>query len=410
MSSEVQEKIYCNRQFYDCLESQNRYLIHIGGSRSSKSYSILQYLIYVAMMTPVQRQQLYKWNEPLENITIRVLRKTLPRLRKSIYKDFIHILKTMNLYKEENHHKAVFEYDLNDVSFVFRGTGDDPQALRGEGSDITFGNEANELTKEEHKQIDMRTRIKVIYDYNPSMSDHWLYDLEDNPDIATDCYYSTYRDNAFLPTEQKKAIEDLKYTDPETYKVYALGQRGSKLKGRIFSSWEQIRKLPDGAIFWGLDFGYTKDPTALVKCVKIDNALYSKECFYQTGAHSRDIEAALRRSGYISEPVYCDHNQPIIVEELRRLGIDARKAKKGNNSVMEGIQALKRLRIFVTEDSENLWNEYKKYSYKLKRGGDPDNDADWENYPEDGNDHAISAMRYAFTSHFMIGKEDFFVI
>ena len=377
---------------------------------SSKTYSITQYLIYVALLSPEDRQKHFDWHEPISDMTIRIIRKWLPRLRATVYKDFLTILRRMELYDETKHQKALFEYQLGDCSFVFRAIGDDPQSIRGESADITFGNEANELTKEEHRQIDMRTRIKLIYDYNPSMSEHWLYDLEDNEDIQTDAFYSTYRDNMFLPKAQRKAIEDLKYTDPEAYKVYALGQRGAKLKGRIFSGWEQIDRMPDGATFYGLDFGYTQDPTAIMKCIKIDNFLYVKEIFYQTGAHANDIAAALYRNGYINEPVYCDHNQPIVVEELRRQSIDARKAKKGNNSVLEGIQAMKRLRIIVTEDSENTWDEYKKYSWKLKRGGDPDNDADWENYPEDKNDHAISAIRYAYTSHFMIGKSDFFVI
>ena len=164
-------------------------------------------------------------------------------------------------------------------------------------------------------------------------------------------------------------------------------------------------------IFWGLDFGYTKDPTALVKCVKIDNCLYVEECMYDTGVMAGDIEAALMRNGYqYGDMVFCDHNQPIIVDELRRMQVNAVKAKKGNNSVLEGIEALRRLRVFVTEDSKNLLEEYTKYSYKLKKGGDPDNDNDWLNEPEDKWNHLIDATRYAYVSKFRIGKEDFFVV
>jgi phage terminase large subunit len=410
MGKPKEEKVVFNRQFKDCINSNERYLIHVGGTRSSKTYSIIQYLVYIAMCTPDQRAELFGSDMPLENIKIRVVRKWLPRLRATVYKDFLSIIRNHGLYQEKDHQKALFEYRLNDCEFVFRASGDDPQALRGEESHITYGNEANELTKEEHRQIDYRTKLKVIYDYNPSMSEHWLYDLEDDVNIKTDVFYSTYRDNKFLPAAQKKVIEDLKYTDPEQYKVYALGQRGLKSKGRIFSSWEKISHLPDGAVFWGCDFGYTKDPTAIVKCVKQDNFLYAQESLYKTGCHSNDIAAAIMLAGYNGEIVYCDHNQPLVVEELRRMSINAVKAKKGNGSVMEGIEAMKRIKVFMVEGSENLEDEYKKYSFKLKRGGDPDNDNDWENYPEDKNDHAISALRYAYTSHFVTNKDSFFFI
>lgn len=387
-------EVKVNRQFYDCLKSKQRHLIHVGGSRSAKTYSILQYLVYVATLSPEDRAKLFNWNEAedgkLKNITIRIIRKTLPRVRKSVYKQFLEIIRDMGLYNEADHSKALFEYMLNDVTFIFMGTDNDPQVLRGVEQHILFMNEANELSKEEQKQGNLRTKVKMIYDYNPSMSEHWLYDLEDNENTSTDVYYSTYKDNKFLPPEQAQEIEDYKYTDPETYKVYALGQRAAKLKGKIFSSWEQVQRLPEGTHFWGLDFGYTRDPTAIVKCVKIDNCLYVKECMYDTGVVAGDIEATLLRSGYTyGDPVYCDTNQPIIVDELRRMKINAIKAKKGNNSLMEGIELLKRVRIFVTEDSENLWHEYKNYSYKLRRGGDPDNDNDWLNEPEDKHNHCF---------------------
>ena len=391
---EAVEKIQVNRQFYDCIKSVKRHLIHVGGSRSSKSYSITQYLIYIAQLSREERikvlnidPQEYPEGMPFR---IRIFRTSLPELRKSIYQDFQNILMRHGLYVEKDHRKAEFQYIMGDVTFSFVGTNDNPQALRGAESEMSFMNEANAFSKEEQKQVDMRTKFKMIYDYNPSMDSHWLYDFEDNDHVETDVFYSTYKDNKFLPKRQREVIENYKYTDPETYKVYALGQRGSKLKGRIFTNWETVSSLPEGAVFWGLDFGYTKDPTALVKCVKIDDCLYVKECMYDTGVQGGDIEAALQRNGYVyGDMVFCDHNQPIIVDELRRMQVNAVKAKKGNNSVMEGIEALKRVRVFITEDSENLINENKKYSYKLRKGGDPDNDSDWTNEPEDKNNHCL---------------------
>jgi phage terminase large subunit len=409
------QAVRVNRQFYDCIKSKNRYLIHVGGSRSGKSHGIQQFIIYICQISREERIKILNIN-PAEYpvgmpFRIRIFRTSLPELRKSIYSEFIDMLMSLGLYNKEHHRQAEFVYNLNGVKISFIGTNDNPQALRGAESEISFLNEANAFSKEEYKQINMRTKFKVIFDYNPSMNDHWLYDLEDNEDIPTDAYYSTYKDNKFLPKEQVQVIEDFKYTDPETYKVYALGQRGGRRKGRIFTTWEKIDKLPEGLVFWGLDFGYTKDPTALVKCVKIDNCLYAEECMYDTGVMAGDIEAALMRNGYqYGDMVFCDHNQPIIVDELRRMQVNAVKAKKGNNSVLEGIESLKRLRIFATEESKNLWEEYTKYSYKLKRGGDPDNDNDWLNEPEDKWNHCIDSLRYAYVSKFRIGKEDFFVV
>ena len=392
-------EIQANKQFYQCVESVGkRFVIHNGGTRSGKTYAILQYLIYKALNT-----------DPKEALNFTIVRKFLPSLKDSGYSDFFEILNSWEYYDETNHNKTDLKYVLNGHTFKFLATGDQPERLRSMKRDILYIIECQELSKEEMRQLNYRTTTQVFMCYNPSMSEHWVYDLEDNRAEDVAVFVSTFKDNNFISDTQKKEIMKLEQTDPEAWRVFGLGLRASTNKGRIYKGWEEVSELPEGAVFYSVDFGFYPDPSVILKIVSANESIYVKELAYSTKMVDEDIIMVLRNAHYMGEPIYCDHNQKQTIEQLKRSGFAAREARKGSGSILEGINFLKRASVFYQKDSKNLLKEYQNYSWKLKRGFDPDDDNAYEQFPEGKNDHSMDALRMGYYSHFFVGNK-FFVI
>ena len=392
-------EIQANKQFYQCVESVGkRFVIHNGGTRSGKTYAILQYLIYKALNT-----------DPKEALNFTIVRKFLPSLKDSGYSDFFEILNSWNYYLESNHNKTDLKYVLNGHTFKFLATGDQPERLRSMKRDILYIIECQELSKEEMRQLNYRTTTQVFMCYNPSMSEHWVYDLEDNRAEDVAVFVSTFKDNNFISDIQKREIMKLEQTDPEAWRVFGLGLRASTNKGRIYKGWEEVSELPEGAVFYSVDFGFFPDPSVILKIVSANESIYVKELAYSTKMVDEDIIMVLRNAHYMGEPIYCDHNQKQTIEQLKRSGFAAREARKGSGSILEGINFLKRASVFYQKDSKNLLKEYQNYSWKLKRGFDPDDDNAYEQFPEGKNDHSMDALRMGYYSHFFVGNK-FFVI
>ena len=392
-------EIQANKQFYQCVESVGkRFVIHNGGTRSGKTYAILQYLIYKALNT-----------DPKEALNFTIVRKFLPSLKDSGYSDFFEILNSWEYYDETNHNKTDLKYVLNGHTFKFLATGDQPERLRSMKRDILYIIECQELSKEEMRQLNYRTTTQVFMCYNPSMSEHWVYDLEDNRAEDVVVFVSTFKDNNFISDIQKREIMKLEQTDPEAWRVFGLGLRASTNKGRIYKGWEEVSELPEGAVFYSVDFGFYPDPSVILKIVSANESIYVKELAYSTKMVDEDIIMVLRNAHYMGEPIYCDHNQKQTIEQLKRSGFAAREARKGSGSILEGINFLKRASVFYQKDSKNLLKEYQNYSWKLKRGFDPDDDNAYEQFPEGKNDHSMDALRMGYYSHFFVGNK-FFVI
>jgi len=213
---------FCNRQFYDVLNSEKRFRIHQGGTRSGKTYAICQYLAYLLVSS----------EEPL---VISIIRKTLPALKGSVQRDFISILESTGIYWKGVHNKSenTFRYNEHLVEFL---SVDEPQKIRGRKRDIAYLNEGNELLIEDFRQINMRTTGFLIIDFNPSDPVHWIYeDLIPREDCET--WITTYKDNQFLSPELVYEIERMRERDPDYWRVYGDGQRAVFSKRQIFSNW-----------------------------------------------------------------------------------------------------------------------------------------------------------------------------
>lgn len=317
---------------------------------------------------------------------ITVVRKSFPAVRGTVMRDFFSIIQQFDLYKEDYHSRSNNEYHLNGNVVEFISL-DQPQKIRGRKRDLLFVNEANELNFEDWQQLIFRTSEQIIIDYNPSDEFHWIYDKVLTRD---DCsfYKTTYKDNPFLPVSIVEEIERLKDTDENYWRVYGLGERGQS-RSLIFT-FSTVPKIPPEAklISYGLDFGFSNDPTALVATYISDQNIYVDELLYRTGLTNQDIAKELSRLGLDRrDEIYADSAEPKSIEEIHRMGWNVKPTIKG--AINQGIDLLRRYKLHVTESSSNVVKEMRNYKYI------EDKDGNLTNKPIDKYNHACDALRYS---------------
>jgi phage terminase large subunit len=366
--------IQTNKVFNHLIKSDKRIIVEQGGTRSGKTYNILLWLIFY-------------YTERNTDKTITICRKSFPSLRASVMRDFFDILRNHDLYREEFHNKSSHEYHLNGNLVEFISL-DQPQKIRGRKRNLLYINEANELFYEDWQQLIFRTDGRIILDYNPSESFHWIYDRV-IPREDCDFYQTTYRDNPFLDEQIKNEIERLKETDEDYWRIYGLGERGMS-RATIFQF--GTSEIPQEAklISYGLDFGYTNDPSALVAVYQHGDNLYLDELLYRTGMTNRDLHHHLQSLGLDRrDEIFADSAEPKSIEELHRFGWNIKPTAKGQDSINAGIDILKRHKIFATPRSNNLIKELQNYKWTEDKNGN------LLNKPISVMDHALDASRYA---------------
>ena len=368
-------EIKTNVVFKHLERSKARIIIEQGGTRSGKTYNILIWLIVAYALRNTGK-------------TITLCRKTYPSLRASAMRDFIEILMNLGLYDENYHNKSNSEIMLNGNLVEFIGM-DQPQKIRGRKRDVLFANEANELSIEDWRQLSLRTTERIIIDYNPSDEFHWIYDEVITREDA-EFYQTTYLDNPFLEASVIAEIERLKTIDENYWRVYGLGERGAA-KSLVFS-YSECQQVPTSAelVGYGLDFGYSADPTALIAVYKQGDDLYADELIYRVGMTNTDIAntiKSLELSKY--EPIWGDSAEPKTIDELRRRGLNVKPTAKGRDSINIGIDMIRRYRLYVTSRSTNLIKELRNYKYHEDKQGRV------TNKPIDAFNHGCDAMRYS---------------
>lgn len=352
-----------------------------GGARSSKTYSIIQWIIIQCLQKPVR---------------VTCCRAKMTWIRPTILHDFVDILQSYGLYNEVNHNKteSIIKVGLGEVSF----TGlDEPQKLQGRKQDIVWINEAMEASYPAFRQLEMRTEGNIILDYNPSLTSHWIYDRVLTQDKVA-FIHSTQIDNPFLDANVRKTILSYEPTpeniakgtaDETLWKIYGLGLRAQH-KGIVFPNVRYVNQLPESNDTWyGMDFGYTNDPTAVVELRKQGGQLWVREVIFETGLTNQDINARLKGLIPKNAKIIADSAEPKSIEELRRMGWQIEPAKKGADSVNSGISTLKAYQINVLESSLNLKKEFENYKWREDRAtGEPMNE------PVDVFNHGMDALRY----------------
>ena len=348
-----------------------------GGTSASKTISILQVLIDMAQ------------RDKTPTITS-IVSESLPHLKKGAMRDFLNIMQGHGYYKEDSWNRTDFIYTFPNKSQVEFFGADQPLKVRGPRRDRLFCNEVNNLALETFEQLEVRTREFVFMDWNPS-TEFWFYtDVLGHRDDVEHVIL-TYLDNEALEPSIVASIEQRK-DRPGWWQVFGLGQLG-EVDGKIYSGWSIIEEIPHEAklVRFGLDFGYSNDPTAIVGVYQYNGGLIFDELLFQKGMLNSQIAAVIQNQEKNILTVV-DSAEPKSLDELASYGIPVIGAIKGRDSVKLGIDLVQDQQCSVTKRSVNIIKEYRNYLWET------DKDGKVLNVPEHTFSHSMDAIRYAVTS------------
>jgi len=328
-----------------------RAICNEGSTRSSKSYSLIQLLsLYIP----------FKYKK-----SISIVSPSLPHLKRGVRRDFLSVLQQAGKYSDEAFNRTDNIYHYPNGSFVeFFGV-EDSGKTHGPGRDILYLNEMNLISRETYTQLAIRTNETIFADYNPADEYSYVYEVADKPGNCK--IHSTYLHNlANLTPEIIAEIESLKDADENLWKVYGLGLRGTSSE-TVYTHWKTIDHFPAGdQVTYGLDFGYNH-PTVLTKCGIYEKKLYVEELLYESKLTTNDLCDVIKMLGLTrSCEIYCDSAEPKTIEELKRMGLNAKPA---NKSVYDGIQFCKSMPLYITRGSTNLIKELRSYKWKTDKDG-----------------------------------------
>lgn len=360
-----------------------------GGSRSSKTFSATQFFTIKAVQG--------------DDFTVTIARDKFNWVKDTVLQDFKEVTSLYNINPTPNinRNRPEQNYNINGSEFTFWGL-DNPAKAHGKKQDWAWINEVMDVNKDAFDQIEMRTKIGLILDYNPIDDQHWVFELQKRPDVCV--IHSTMLDNPFNPPTVIAKIKSYEPTpeniaqgtaDNYMWEVYGLGKK-ARLEGAVFTNWDIVDEVPGNADWkgLGLDFGYTNDPSALIELYLYNNEIYLNEIIYEPGLLNSDI--AKRMKQFEIAPtvlVMADSSEPKSIEEIRRYGFNIRGVEKGADSINFGIDIMKGYKIHISRNSINLEKEMRRYKWAedrngnlLKRNG--------HGVPIDEYNHAIDAARY----------------
>ena len=354
----------------EALDAGYRYIINQGGSRSSKTYSICQLIVLYCLQNPGK--------------VVNIVRRTYGALNGTVMRDFFEVMKELGIYERSRHNKSEHIYKFSNGTELEYFSVDKEQKLRGRKRDLLFCNEANELSHEEFNQLMLRTTGSVIIDFNPSDTEHWIYDLlKDDKSILIK---SSYKDNPFLPDDQVEYIENLINVDENWYKIYALGERPIATT-RIYSHFQQFIDMPGHTdnVAYGLDFGFNH-PTALVECSFLGNKVYIKQVVYESKLTSTDLIKRMEEKKIPKHAtIYADGARPEIISDINRAGWT--KCIGADKAVKAGIDRVKSMEVYIHHQSTDILEEHKLYSWRMYKNVILDE-------PVKMYDDAMDAIRY----------------
>jgi phage terminase large subunit len=352
-----------------------------GGTSAGKTFGIIPILIDKAIKTKL--------------LEISIVSETMPHLKKGAIKDFKKIMMVTGRWNPKHWHDSDKKYTFPNGSYIEFFSADDESRVRGPRRNVLYINECNNLKFETYYQLNIRTDQEVWLDYNPT-SEFWvdtevLTDKED-----TELLRLTYKDNeALAPSIVKELEKNRIKSETSKYwenwcRVYLDGEIGS-LEGVIFSNWKQIDSIPKLArlVGYGMDFGYSNDPTTLTACYLFNGQYYFDELIYQTGLKTRELAALMKEIGVNKNiTIFADSADPKTIGELQEYGFSVMGAKKGPDSIKFGIDLLQSVDFFVTKESTNIIRELRAYQWLTDKTGKKLNE------PVDLYNHSIDGMRY----------------
>lgn len=354
---------------------KKRIRVVAGGTSASKTISILLWLIAYAQRNNKE--------------TISIVSESMPHLKRGAIRDFLNIMKDHGYYRDNQFNKTDFIYTFENGSIIEFFSADQPDKVRGPRRDVLFINEANNVPYETFTQLEIRTNKIIWIDFNP-VSEFWVYSdiigKRDDVDFLT----LTYLDNEALPQSIINTIE-ARRNNKNWFKVYGLGELG-EAEGRIYTGWGIIDEVPHEARLerYGLDFGYSNDPTAIDAIYRYNGGLIIEEIAHQKGLSNKQIADI-----FLNIPkalVIADSSEPKSIDEIISYGVNVLPSIKGQGSVLKGIQYVQDQRISVTKQSTNTLKEYNNYLWMTDKEGKTINE------PMDIWNHHLDAIRYAINS------------
>ena len=352
---------------------EKRVAVNEGGSSSSKTFSILQVLDHIARYTT-------------RKLVISVVSESLPHLKLGAIRDFKNILGDTFDDRRFNKTEQSYLYPNAIIEFF---SADNSGKVHGPRRDILFLNEANNISYEIYEALSLRTREFEFVDYNP-VSEFWVHQyLIGKPEVVY--IHSTFLDALHvLPQSIVEKIEKMKERNPDSWRIYGLGLLG-KAEGLVHPVWQKCKQIPEGGVrFYGLDFGYTNDPSCLTLNVVRGEDFFTRELLYERGLTNPQIAKRMEQLGLTKhyDEVFADSAEPKSIQEIRDYGFNVKPAPKGPDSVVNGIQLLNQYRQWVTEDSVNGIKELRNYRYIQDR------DSRYTNKPMDDWNHFCDSRRY----------------
>ena len=354
-----------------------------GGTSAGKSISTLLYIIARAQ------------TDTKPTLTS-IVSESFPHLKRGVMKDFLSIMGEHGYYKEDRWNRTDFTYEFETGSKIEFFSADQPDKVRGPRRDRLFMNEVNNLSYETFDQLEVRTKEFIILDWNPT-NEFWFYDqvmpvysdgklLSGRDDV--DHIIVTYKDNEGLSQEIIGSIE-MRKGNKGWWRVYGEGLLG-EVDGKIYKDWKSIDEIPHEARLerYGIDFGYSNDPTVIVALYYWNGAYIVDEILFQKGISNKQIADTL--SNCERALVIADSAEPKSIDEIKMHGINIQGAVKGKDSVKQGIAFVQDQRIFFTTQSKNIKKAYDNYLWATDRDGEITNKPD--HYLSD----AMDAIRYAF--------------
>lgn len=372
-------KIQATKIFTDIdtsVKEGKRYVFLRGSSRSSKTVSALQYIIVEGLSHP--------------GISITIARATQVSIKNTILVDFKEVMEQIGIFHEGTLNKVDMTYTFKNGSIVrFVGLDDTTGRLRGLKSTIVLVDEINTIDRNSFVQLDIRTEKYLICCYNPEVEESWWgfdYEKKENSQL----HISSWRDNPFLDDNIIQSIMELKDIDYDLWQIYSEGKLVPP-REKIFTQPKTFSELPPNikSSYIGIDWGYSNDECGVVRVdVSSENHIYLTQLIYQPGLTNQDLIYLLNEINLDKSLEICaDSSEPKSIEEFRRNRFKIRGVKKGDGSVLYGIQKMRTFKIFVNEKSADLIKEFENYRYKKDRSGRV------TNVPE-GKDHLIDSVRY----------------
>lgn len=367
----------------DAVTKGNTIIVNKGGTRSGKTWSLLQLCYTIAEL----------W----QGVVISVVGETIPFLKRGAIRDFRTMMGAV--WDADKWNASDKVYTLPNGSQIEFFSADNESKVHGSARDVLFVNECYFIPYEIYRQLAVRTRKRILLDYNPR-SRFWVDEhLIGKEGVAL--IHSTYKDNPHLTPMQIAMIESNK-GDENWWRVYGMGETGS-VEGLIYRNWRIVTDMPSifKKEFICVDFGFTNDPTAILRVRLSGGELWVQELAYRTGMLNADIVACLQQHGVGKGAlIVCDSAEQKSIAEINALGgFRAVPVAKGRGSVTAGITAVQAYKLNVMQDALGTIDELRNYSWMRDsvNGG-------YINEPVDKYNHALDALRYGVTTFLQAQK------